>query len=131
MTLLIIIGILIVLFILLMIAGVKSDFDDLVAMGTALLLTAIVCFVIATVNLVNSDKNGLVDYQQLKQEKQLLQAMVEDNNIVDRFDSILPNKVKEYNDKVIFIKVDSTRWIAKDFYSKRVDWQSLELIDWE
>lgn len=78
---------------------------------------------------IPSKKDSEIKYQQLQAQKYTVEQMLDTDQIVDRI--LLNEKVIEYNNEVIEVKTNSQRFIYKDYYSKDVDWDALEIIEWE
>lgn len=84
--------------------------------------------VIAILVYVPSKKNSEIEYMQLVQEKASIEQMISSGENVDKL--MLNQRVIDYNNKIIEIKENSKRFVLSDYYSKDVNWDDLELIEW-
>ena len=98
------------------------------ATGTFLIVLAGIALIVNLLIWIPSKKDSEIDYQQLLQEKQTIEIMLDGDEDVDRL--LLNQRVIDYNNRIIAVRENSQRHILKDYYSKDVDWQTLELIEW-
>lgn len=98
------------------------------ATGACLTIFFGICLIVSILDYVPSKKNSEIQYKQFMQEKAAIEQMISTNKDVDKL--MLNQKVIEYNNRVIETKENSKRFIYRDYYSKNVDWNSLELIEW-
>lgn len=73
-------------------------------------------------------KENEITYQTLIQEKNVIEKVLETGSDMDKI--MLRDNVIEYNNRIIEIKINSKRFILRDYYSKDIDWDSLEFIEW-
>ena len=91
-----------------------------------------ICGIALFINLavwIPSKRNSEICHQQYIQEKQTIEVMLQTDNNVDRL--LLNDRVIEYNNKIISVRENSKRYVWQDYYSKDVDWDALELIEWK
>lgn len=91
-----------------------------------------ICGIALFINLavwIPSKRNSEICHQQYIQEKQTIEVMLQTDNNVDRL--LLNDRVIEYNNKIISVKENCKRYVRRDYYSKDVDWDALELIEWK
>jgi len=58
----------------------------------------------------------------------MIEAMLESGKEMDRVQLTLV--VLRYNNKIVECRTGSTQIISRDYYSRKVDWQALTLIEW-
>lgn len=97
--------------------------------GGGVMFTGWVLLVITLLFWIGSTKDSEITYYQLEQEKQTIELIQAENKNVDRV--MLNKMVVEYNNKVINIQMRLSRFMYKDYYSKKVNWDALELIEWK
>lgn len=75
------------------------------------------------------EENSQKTYLRLITERQAIQAYIQDSGAEQVFN--VSRKITAFNDEVISVQMASKGFITREFYSKEVDWDSLELILWE
>lgn len=108
----------------------RTSYDEIKAFF-AFLLAGIfgLALIIATVSYAPSKKDSEILYKQLVQEKASIEQMISSGGNVDKL--LLNQRVIDYNNRVILHREKSKRFIFGDYYSKDVDWGSLELVEWK
>jgi cbb3-type cytochrome oxidase subunit 3 len=96
--------------------------------GTIIAAVFIIGLFICIPLYIYSGINSEVQYAQYIQEKDTIESMLDADKDIDRL--LLNEKVIEYNNQIILAKMFSQRFITGDYYSKKVDWQALKLIEW-
>lgn len=97
--------------------------------GYSLIVIFGVCSVIAFFSYIPSKKDSEIKYMQLLQEKASIEQMICSGGNVDKL--MLNQHVIDYNNRVIETKENSKRFVFKEYYSKDVDWDALEPIEWK
>lgn len=129
MTLTIIFGVLGLIGVILLVLGSKSYSDGLQASGWVLIICCAVALIINTICWIPSNKDSVIKYNQLIQERVSIESMLETDKNVDRV--MLNNMVIDYNNRIIEIKENHDRLIYKDYYNQNLDWDSLKVIEWK
>lgn len=132
MTLIIIFAVLVLIGILFciwqaLIDDVWNDWRGLV--GTIFIAFGGIALVVSIIAYIPSKKDSEIKYMQFIQEKASIEQMISTGENIDKL--MLNKRVIEYNNKVIEVRENSKRFVFRDYYSKDVDWDSLELIEWK
>lgn len=97
-------------------------------LGSIIIVVFTVVFIVNFLVWLPSKKDSEIKYHQLVQEKITIEQMLETDKNIDRF--LLNERVIEYNNTVIMRQTNSKRFVYREYYSKDVDWDALELIAW-
>lgn len=97
--------------------------------GWSLIVTFGLALVLAILGYIPSKKDSEIKFARLQQERISIMQMLESDRDADRI--ALNKLVIDYNNRVISNKEYSKRFILKDYYSKDVNWDALELIEWK
>lgn len=81
---------------------------------------------IATVELHDMDGRGIRDFNELTMERQIIESVLESTELND---SGIAGRIIDYNNEIISIKYKLSKWYYKEFFTDKVDWDSLELIE--
>lgn len=131
MTLTVILGIIVAISIAI-ILWANQDFwtrDWAMMIGILVLILSMVALAINFAVYIPSKKDSEIKYLQLLQEKSSIEQMIATNKDVDRL--LLNERVVEYNNKIISYRINSKRLVFREYYSKDIDWDSLEVIQWQ
>lgn len=97
--------------------------------GAIFIIFGGIFLVFSIIEYISSKKDSEIKYMQFIQEKASIEQMISTGENVDKF--LLNQRVIEYNNKVIEVRENSKQFVFRDYYSKDVDWDSLELIEWK
>jgi len=105
-----------------------NDFEWTQVLGWVIIvLMSLVLIVHIPTHLCNVG-NSINNYQSMIENKKIIEyALAQDENIDMIRESLMANVII-YNNKVIQYKNNSKRFCYSDYYSKDVDWDSLEFI---
>lgn len=108
----------------------SNNYDDWpVILSFIIIFTSALIFLINAVCWIPHKKDNQILLEQLAQEKYVIEKILETGTDFDKI--MLRQEIIDYNNRIIKIKINSERFIFKDYYDRNVDWDALELIDWK
>lgn len=99
-----------------------------VYVGVVLICVCTICLVASTGLLMTYKKDDIVYYEQLVQEREVLEQVLETGSDLDKI--AIRRDVIDYNNKIISIKVTVKRFIMRDYWNQDLDWEGLQIIEW-
>ncbi len=97
--------------------------------GFILIIISTIALLINMACWIPHKKDNQILLQQLNQEKQIIEQILDSGADLDKI--MIRQDIINYNNKIIEIKINSKRFILKDYYDKNIDWDAFELIEWK